>query len=323
MTLEEKFEKWKKDCEEKLKTFEIIGDFLGNSKKIKLKCNLCGHIFEITPYDFKRSKTRCCKECDSMNRKKSRETFISNVKENNEHFNDLIIGEYISKRTKVKCKCKLCGCEFESLPYSLEHGTGCPNCSFGRKKSNKQFINEINERHGKNVIPIEKYVDDSTKILFKCRKCGHTWHQKPRAVLNGRGCPKCRIKHLERDIDELLKNEEVVFQKQFEWLKDKGALFLDFYLPKYNIAIECQGIQHFKPVDFAGKGNAWSNELFLKNLKRDLLKKSLCEKNGVNLIYYTNEKILKENSIEKNIFKKLYNNNLFVNFNDLKKIIYG
>jgi hypothetical protein len=34
---------------------------------------------------------------------------------------------------------------------------------------------------------------------------------------------------------------EYEFQKTFKWLVNKSKLFLDFYLPKYNIFIECQG----------------------------------------------------------------------------------
>ena len=50
-----------------------------------------------------------------------------------------------------------------------------------------------------------------------------------------------------------LQMNEIIYieQKKFkDWL---GAQSLDFYLPEYNIAIECQGLQHYKPVDFAGK----------------------------------------------------------------------
>jgi very-short-patch-repair endonuclease len=64
---------------------------------------------------------------------------------------------------------------------------------------------------------------------------------------------------------------------------------LDFYLPDYNIAIECQGIQHFKPVDFANKGLAWANNEFNKNLKRDKRKNKLCKENGIQILYFSNE----------------------------------
>lgn len=69
---------------------------------------------------------------------------------------------------------------------------------------------------------------------------------------------------------------------------------LDFYLPEYNIAIECQGIQHYKPIDFARKGKEWAEKLFFDNKKRDLLKKELCDKNKVKLLYFKyNDKINK------------------------------
>ena len=63
---------------------------------------------------------------------------------------------------------------------------------------------------------------------------------------------------------------EYEYQKRFIWL---GKQSLDFYLPKYNIAIECQGEQHFKPVDFGGKGIKWATEQFQYNVKKDEQKK--------------------------------------------------
>ena len=78
--------------------------------------------------------------------------------------------------------------------------------------------------------------------------------------------------------------------KKFDWL---GRQHLDFYIPEKKLAIECQGIQHFKPIDFAGKGEKWANKLFEDNKKRDKLKKELCENHGVKIIYFNfNDKII-------------------------------
>lgn len=75
---------------------------------------------------------------------------------------------------------------------------------------------------------------------------------------------------------------EYEYQKRFDWLK---PLSLDFYLPKYNIAIECQGEQHFKIVDFFG-----GEEGFKRQVERDVLKRKLCEEHEVNLLYYSDKK---------------------------------
>jgi hypothetical protein len=70
--------------------------------------------------------------------------------------------------------------------------------------------------------------------------------------------------------------------KTFEWL---GKQRLDFYLPEYNIAIECQGGQHFKPIDLFG-----GEKGFIKTLALDMEKRKKCKENNVKLLYYSNEK---------------------------------
>lgn len=66
------------------------------------------------------------------------------------------------------------------------------------------------------------------------------------------------------------------------WL---GKQRIDFYIPKHNVAIECQGIQHFIPKEHLGGEAA-----FKETIKRDLTKRKLCQENGVKLLYYTDLK---------------------------------
>ena len=73
--------------------------------------------------------------------------------------------------------------------------------------------------------------------------------------------------------------------KHFVWL---GMKHIDFFLNDYNIGIECQGIQHFKPVEMFG-----GEEQFIKQKQWDTEKKQLCEENGVKLLYFTNKKLKK------------------------------
>lgn len=69
---------------------------------------------------------------------------------------------------------------------------------------------------------------------------------------------------------------------------------LDFYLPEYNVAIECQGEQHLI------KGRNFTNVLQLEN---DLLKNKLCKENGVKLLYFGYTPI---NEINCNKIKNIY-----------------
>jgi hypothetical protein len=60
---------------------------------------------------------------------------------------------------------------------------------------------------------------------------------------------------------------------------------LDFYLPDYKIAIECQGVQHYnKNLLF------WGAEYFDIITKRDLVKNNLCKQNDIDILYFSNDK---------------------------------
>lgn len=58
-----------------------------------------------------------------------------------------------------------------------------------------------------------------------------------------------------------------------------GKQHYDVYIPKYKIAVEYQGDQHFKPIDFFG-----GEKTFKKNQERDSRKKEISKKNGITLI---------------------------------------
>ena len=102
-----------------------------------------------------------------------------------------------------------------------------------------------------------------------------TWFEKISSRL------ECIVKHF-----FMKKNILFEEQKKFDWLRHKKPLSLDFYLPDYNVAIECQGIQHFEPQDWFDSRKR--SGTFAEVLKRDKLKKKLCEKHGIKIFYYSN-----------------------------------
>ena len=59
-----------------------------------------------------------------------------------------------------------------------------------------------------------------------------------------------------------------------------GKQHLDIFIPYLEVGIEYQGKQHFEPVDYFG-----GEETFLQTIERDKRKKTLCEENGIRLIY--------------------------------------
>lgn len=75
---------------------------------------------------------------------------------------------------------------------------------------------------------------------------------------------------LENIMEDFLTKNKIKYEKQktFKWLKYKHNLYIDFYLIEYNIAIECQGEQHF------GIGGNWG-EKFSVNEERDKKKRTM------------------------------------------------
>lgn len=89
---------------------------------------------------------------------------------------------------------------------------------------------------------------------------------------------------LEMEIEDFLIENNISYEKQksFDWLRYKHRQFLDFYLPDFNIAIECQGIQHFKEISYFKSENRTDIKILDNN------KKDLCEKHNIKILYYSN-----------------------------------
>lgn len=180
---------------------------------------------------------------------------------------------------------------FWQEPVSHLQGCDCPQCahkviSQKKTKSQEQFIADAIKIHGDKYDYSETvYVNALKKVAIRCKRHDRIFWQKPNAHLNGNGCPLCSQSHLENDVMKLLRFHAIEFEveKSFDWLVYKGPLFLDFFLPEYSIAIECQGEQHFRACDYYGGPDAYA-----LTKRRDEQKKRLCEKHGINVLYFSN-----------------------------------
>ena len=193
--------------------------------------------------------------------------------------------KYIDSKSKVCIKCPIHG-GFEQTPHNHLGGQGCPTC--GKCIPTKEeWIVSARKKHGEKYDYSKvEYVNARTKVCIICPEHGEFW-QMSYKHLSGSGCPKCNLSHLERSVMNYLDGVEIDYehQKHFKWLKQQS---LDFYLPDYNVGIECQGEQHFFPVDFAGKGVKWACKMFNKTNSRDKQKKVLCEEHDIKLLYFGN-----------------------------------
>lgn len=105
---------------------------------------------------------------------------------------------YVNSTTDVCIICPIHG-EFWQRPAEHLRGKGCTKCGqilCGEKqkqKARETFIERCKKIHDdKYTYEKVNYVDSHTKIIVTCRKHGD-FETTPNRMLNGSGCPKCRI----------------------------------------------------------------------------------------------------------------------------------
>ena len=136
---------------------EVLGEYVSNKTKIKVKCKIDGYEWEVTPNVL--LSGHGCPKCSGKVRKNT-EYFINELKEIN---NDIeVLGEYINAFTKIKCKCKKDGYEWEATPNSLLRGQGCPKCN--ESKGEKRIAEYLDS---KNINYIPQYKFDNCKSKYK------------------------------------------------------------------------------------------------------------------------------------------------------------
>lgn len=245
-----------------------------------------------------------------MSKRMTYDEFLSKYKEiHNELKYEFDETTFVDSHTPMRVICPKHG-EFWKSPRNILK-YDCWECSYEKRGyknllTTKEFIEKAKKIHG-NKYDYSESIYGGTKNPIKiiCPKHGE-FYQTPNDHLNGKGCPMCNESHLEKTVKKILgeNNIEYIYQYKTKWL---GKQSIDFFLPQYNIAIECQGKQHF------GLGG-WSNNFdFNKLYELDSKKYHLIIENGLKIIYVSDEKYINND-------KEIYKENLITTKNLLKCI---
>ena len=226
---------------------------------------------------------------------------------------------YNKESKKIEFMCKKHGLQSKEAYHLFNDRKGCKKCNIERFAKNQtsnseEFIEKAEKLNTNNLddFSLVNYKKSNVLVDIICHKVGFDGNEHglykitPNSYLNGRRCPKCKNEGISER--QLLPQEEVIeklrevykdrpwydfsstvykgrknkieYIKQYrvDWLDNKS---LDFYLPTYNTAIECQGKQHFESVEYFG-----GIEEFEKRKLRDKIKFQECIDNNVRLLYY-------------------------------------
>lgn len=226
--------------------------------------------------------------------------------------------EYKGVKVKIEFLCTIHNKKFIATPARC---FGCDICKqehhYKWKKDWKHIDqNEIIRRcqlvHPEYDYSMVNYINATTPIDIICPK--HSVFKMSYANLTNKSrpqkCPFCSkmyIRKISKMTQEVLSeldkyNIDYITEKTFSDLKDKKVLPIDIYIPKYNIAIEYQGAQHFRFVkSFCKDLNGFEYIKYHDKLKYEYFKNS-----DIKLYYYTS--IYNENLIPNNYFDKVYTN---------------
>ena len=183
--------------------------YTGAHTKIRIKCNVCDYVWSAYPSNFLHHKTGCPKCAGQVI---SNDDYIRRLSQINSSI--IPIEPYINNSTKVAVQCAICNHIWQPRPADLFVGKGCPNCANKKRGENSRKTDEYfkNEMLTKNpfIDVLDDYVDDKTKVLVRCRTCGHEWSAAPNNLLTGRHCPKCAV--IARSESRKKTIEEFLFQ---------------------------------------------------------------------------------------------------------------
>ena len=259
--------------------YELLSnEYVNNNTKLNVKCPN-NHEYEVTYGNFQKGK-RCPYCSNSVIKYEDVKKYIESCGYK------LISKEYKNAKSKLEIECNH-GHIYKSSWNNFRNGRRCSVCN---------DLNKINSyEKAKEFIENENYIlltnkDDfinltNTRLTLKCPN-EHIYTSKWGNFQQGNRCPYCNRSKGEEKISIILDNNDIYYISQYTFVDciDKSYLPFDFYLPEYNLCIEYDGEQHFKPVIFKGDTKETSEIKYELTIKHDKIKNEYCKNNNINLI---------------------------------------
>ena len=265
---------------------EVVETYINAKTKIKHKCKIDQHEWDIAPTDILSGTgcPKCFRDRMALKYAKNHNQYVEELFLQNSNID--VVGNYINTSTKIKHKCKKDNYEWNVAPATLLSGVGCPVCAGKAIGPEPEYKNSIwasqykdffalylNEIQMKTTMP-----RSGMKIDMVCPDCGDKKAISPDTLLqHGFGCI-CGdgISFPNKFVYNVLTQLKVHTKTEFtpKW---SDSLRYDEYLKDYNLIIENHGMQHYMECSF-------TNRTLEEEQENDKHKQNLAYKNGIS--YY-------------------------------------
>ena len=295
-------------------------EYVNNYTEVIIICN--NH---DEPYEFPQTPSnhligKGCSICGikkcAENRKSSKGSkFIERARKIHKNKYDYSKVNYIKATIEVIITCPKHG-DFPQTPNKHLSGRGCRECQYEKvseihKLSTEEFIRRAKEIHGdKYDYSKVNYIGYEDEVIIICPKHGD-FPQTPAVHLSGSGCQICCESKGEISVRNFLTKHNIEFeeQKRFKDCKDKQTLPFDFYVPKYKLCIEFDGLQHFKKIKWNKNMSDEQSELNFNYIQsHDQIKNNYCKSHNINLL-----RIKYDENTEEKLTKWFQNHKLYEN----------
>lgn len=259
--------------------------YVNSTTDICIICPIHGEFWQ-RPSEHLRGKgcVKCGQAlCGEKQKQKAKGTFVERCKEIHGDKYTYEKVNYVDSHTKIIVTCKKHG-DFETLPYRLLNGSGCPKCKSEEaherySKGTLKFIEEAKRVHGDLYdYSLCNYYNSHTKVNVICKEHG-VFEISAGEHLHGCGCPLCKEPMGEKRIRLYLEKRGILFVRQYAIKYKNNNYKSDFYIPSKNLIIEYNGVQHYKPVNQFGGAKA-----FHKQKQRDKNVRDYCKANNIKLL---------------------------------------
>lgn len=253
----------------------------------------CGQETIAKASDLKSGKK---KSCGCLNQEKRSQRGKDKIVDlTGMRFGKLVVLNRIENRnntTMWHCICD-CGNEIDVIGNNLRRHTSTSCGCYAKENTSKLFLADLSGEKFGDLIVIDRegVIGSQHKVMWRCRcKCGNICTIHSQKLRNGSAicCPDCS-NNLSKGANKIAAylNEHHLnysIEHRFSDCVYKLPLPFDFFIPSKNIAIEYDGEQHFRPVNFGGMNNKDAMQEFKLIQKRDEIKDKYCQTNGIQLI---------------------------------------
>lgn len=285
---------------------DIVGKYVNMKTPIKTICKKCGKQWDANVVSLCQGSG--CNKCKKGKPIKSHEIYIGEVSMIQPNLE--ITSQYKGDAKSISFRCKIDGYEGETKAGRLlSKTTQCRCCVVKKQKemnqlSHEEFVQRVNGLLQQIEVK-SQYNGYEHKVTLYCLNHNITFEQRAGDVMSGKcGCTRCVSSKGEKKIATILDKNNIEFLSQFKFddCVDQKSLPFDFYLPQHKIAIEYQGEQHYKPVQFGGCSLDEAQSKFKIQKLHDDIKAKYCQSHNIKLLaipYYKFEDI--ENIIINNV----------------------